>query len=177
MDPVWLIKQFIPEGTWLGRTILLLGFIFLDFMITASLCKTPLAEANPYARFFMQRYGILEGLIFFNLLATLPIYAVLVFDSHLIKQTQHYRAKAEFAIDIALAWLVAGVRFDGAMSWLWNAPNLLRQATGFAIYLAIAIPLLHLFPRTLSDARFSALRRNKTKDTIHVEDQRILGNS
>ncbi|RLI11916.1 hypothetical protein DRO35_04225 [Candidatus Bathyarchaeota archaeon] len=161
MDPAWLIKRFIPEDTWLGRTFLLLGFIFLDFMTTASLCKTPLAEANPYARFFMQRYGILEGLIFFNLLATLPIYAVLVFDSHLIKQTKHYRAKTELVIDIALAWLVAGVRFNGAMSWLWDAPNLLRQAMGSAIYLAIAVPLFHLFPRTLSNARFFALKRNK----------------
>ena len=141
-----LTKYLIPRGVWLKRTFLLFGFIFFDFLVTAFLCKTPYAEANPYARSFMQTYGIMQGLALFDFLLALPIYAILVVDSHLINYTGHYRTKTEIIVDIAFGWLIAGVHFNGAMSWLWDAPHLIRQTIGFAIYLAIAITSFHLFP-------------------------------
>jgi len=157
-----LIKYLIPKGVWLERTILLLGFIFLDFLITAVSCRTPYAEANLYARDFMQRYGIVQGLALFNLLFVIPIYAVLVLDSHLIEYTQRYRTKTEFIVDVAFGWLIAGARFNGAMSWLWDAPNTIRQAIGFAVYLAIAIPAFYLFPKRFDYAgSFVAVRKER----------------
>jgi len=156
MDFSSLIRHLIPRGIWLKRTFLLLGFIFLDFLVTVLLCRTPYAEANPYARSFMQTYGIVQGLALFDFLLAIPIYAVLVVDSHLIKYTQHYRTKTEIVIDGALGWLIAGAHFNGAMSWLWDAPHLVRQTIGFAIYLAVAIPSFYQFPKQSAYARFLA---------------------
>jgi len=165
-----LIKYLVPKGIWLKRTILLLGFVLLDFLITAISCQTPYAEANPYARGFMQTYGIVEGLAIFNFLMTLPVYAVLVFDSHLIEYTQRYRTITEILIDIALGWLIAGARFNGAMSWLWDAPHLIRQTMGFAVYLAFAIPFFYLFPKRFITAEIFDLlkkgKRRKIEETV-----------
>jgi len=144
-----LIRHLVPRGVWLKRTALLLGFIFLDFLVTAILCRTPYAEANPYARSFMQTYGIVQGLALFDFLLAIPIYGLLVVDWHLIKYTQQYRTKTEIMVDVVLGWLIAGAHFNGAMSWLWDAPHLIRQTIGFAVYLGIAIPLFYLFPKRL----------------------------
>ena len=164
MDFPSLIKHLIPKGRWLERTILLLGFIFLDFLVTAISCRTPYAEANLYARSFMQRYGIVQGLALFNFLFVIPIYAVLVLDSHLIEHTQRYRTKTEIIIDVALGWLIAGARFNGAMSWLWDAPHIIRQTTGFAVYLAVAIPFFYLFPKRFDyTGSFVAIRKRETE--------------
>jgi hypothetical protein len=54
---------------------------------------------------------------------------------------------AELFVDITLGWLIAGTHFNGAMSWLWDAPQLIRQTLGFGFYLAIAIPVLYLRPK------------------------------
>jgi hypothetical protein len=138
-----VLTYFVPKGTWLKRTALLCGFIFLDFLVTVLSCKTPFAEANLYARSFMQSYGIVAGLALFDFLLAIPIYAILVSDSHLIKYTGQHSGKAEFAVDLMLGWLVAGAHFNGAASWLWEAPQLLRQIIGFIIYLAIAFPTFY----------------------------------
>jgi len=147
MDFPSLIRHLVPRGVWLKRTALLLGFIFLDFLVTAILCRTPYAEANPYARSFMQTYGIVQGLALFDFLLAIPIYGLLVVDWHLIKYTRQYRTKTEIMVDVVLGWLIAGAHFNGAMSWLWDAPHLIRQTIGFAVYLGIAIPLFYLFPK------------------------------
>ena len=161
--PSLLLRYLVPRGVWLRRTALLLGFILLDFLVTVISCRTPYAEANPYARSFMQAYGIVPGLALFDFLLAIPIYGILVVDWHLIKYTQQYRTKTEIAVDIALGWLIAGAHFNGATSWLWDAPNLIRQIIGFAVYLAIAVPLLYSFPKSFTYARIfgsSGKRRN-----------------
>jgi hypothetical protein len=141
------LRFLVPKGSWLWRMVLLLGFIFLDFLVTVLLCETPYAEANLFARSFMQTYGIVTGLVIFNLLLSVPIYAILVLDSRLIKYTGQYSTKAELFADITLGWLIAGAHFNGAASWLWDAPQIMRQTLGFAFYLAIALPAFHLYPK------------------------------
>jgi len=159
-----LMKYLAPRGVWLKRTSLLLGFIFLDFLVTALLCQTPYAEANPYARSFMQAYGIVQGLALFDFLLTIPIYAILVADSHLIKYTGPYRTKAEIIIDIALGWVIAGARFNGAMSWLWDAPHLIRQTIGFTIYLTFAVSSFYPFSKRFTCIGIiSPIRKRKAK--------------
>ena len=141
------LRYLIPKGIWLKRTLILLGFILFDLIVTAILCRSPSMEANPYARRFMEIYGIIPGLTIFNLIATIPIYAVLIFDSHMIEYTWHYRDKVEVIIDLSFGWLIAGSRFNGAMSWLWNTSHLTRQALGFITYLSLAIPILYILPK------------------------------
>ena len=150
MDFHSLIKHLVPRGVWLKRTVLLLSFIFLDFLVTAISCRTPYAEANPYARSFMQTYGIVQGLALFDFLLAIPIYGVLVVDWHLIKYTRQYRTKTEIMVDVVLGWLIAGAHFNGAMSWLWAAPHFIRQAIGFIIYMSIAILSFYPVPKRLS---------------------------
>ena len=141
------LRYLIPKGVWLKRTLILFGFILLDLVVTAVYCRSPSMEANPYARRFMEIYGIIPGLTIFNLIASTPIYAVLIFDSHMIEYTRHYRDKVEVTIDLAFGWLIAGSRFNGAMSWLWNTSHLTRQTLGFIIYLSLAIPILYILPK------------------------------
>ena len=145
-----VIKNLTPKGVWLKRTALIFGFIFLDFLVTITFCRTPYMEANPYARSFMLIYGIVSGLALYDFLLAIPIYAILVFDSYMIKYTQHYKTKTEFIIDVALGWLIAGAHFNGAMSWLWAAPHFIRQAIGFIIYMSIAILSFYPVPKRLS---------------------------
>jgi len=160
-----LIKYLIPRDVWLKRTLLLLGFIFLDFLVTALLCRTPYAEANPYARSFMQTYGIVQGLALFDFLMAIPIYLVLLVDSHLIKYTQQYKTATEMIIDVTLGWLIAGAHFNGALSWLWDAPHLTRQTIGFAVYLAVAIPSFYQFPNRFVYTRFSAAIKEEAESS------------
>jgi hypothetical protein len=160
------IRHLIPRGVWLRRAALLFGFIFLDFLVTAILCRTPYAEANLYARSFMQRYGIVLGLALFDLLLALPIYGILVVDWHLIKYTQQYAGKAEAMVDISLGWLIAGAHFNGAMSWLWDAPHIIRQTLGFAAYMALAILFLYRLPKGYGRREIFGLRADgKNEDS------------
>lgn len=167
-----VIKHLIPGGVWLKRTALLLGFILLDFLVTALLCETPYAEANPHARRFMQMYGIVQGLALFDFLMALPIYGLLVIDWHLIKYTKHYRTKTEIIIDITLGWLIAGAHFNGAMSWLWDAPHLIRQTIGFAAYLAVASSF-YSFPKRSIHGEIPSLRGNRQRNNL--KDRTIRG--
>ena len=173
MDFRSLIKYLIPRGVWLKRTALLLGFIFLDFLVTAILCKTPYAEANPYARSFMQRYGIVHGLAIFDFLLAIPIYGLILLDSHLIRYTRHYMMKTELLVDCILGWLIAGAHFNGAMSWLWDAPHLTRQAIGFAVYLVMAIPFFYLFPKRFAYIKIFGLSGKKQNVMDNLKHQRI----
>jgi len=154
-----IIKYLTPKDVWLKRTALIFGYIFLDFLVTITFCRTPYMEANPYAKSFMLIYGIVPGLALYDFLLAIPIYAILVFDSHMIEYTQHYKKKTEFIIDAALGWLVAGAHFNGAMSWLWDAPHFIRQAVGFAIYMVIAILFFYSSPKHLSYLKVESLKK------------------
>ncbi|MBS7615278.1 hypothetical protein KEJ18_06080 [Candidatus Bathyarchaeota archaeon] len=156
MDSRSILKFLVPQGTWLWRTIILLGFIFLDFLVTVLLCTNPYAEGNLLARSFMQIYGIVQGLAIFDLLMTIPIYFILVFDSYLIRYTGPYSTFAELFVDVALGWVVAGAHFNGALSWLWEAPHLTRQMIGLGLYLSIVFPAFYFrskldFPRFIRE--------------------------
>ena len=142
-----VLRFLFPKGEWVWRTVLLFGFIFLDLLVTVMLCETPYAEANLLARSFMQTYGIAAGLVIFDLLFSVPIYAILVLDSHLIRYTGQYSLIAELFVDITLGWLIAGTHFNGALSWLWDAPHLIRQTLGFGFYIAVAFPMFYLRPK------------------------------
>jgi len=87
----------------------------------------------------MEKYGIVLGLTMFDFLINFPIYLILCFNSHVISLPQRLSKIVDPLIDVILAWFLAGFHFSGATSWFWPAPDLLRQATGFGIYLTIAI--------------------------------------
>lgn len=139
MKPLSVLKYLVPKGVWRRRTLLLFSFFILDFIVTVSFCRTPDSEGNLLARNFMQAYGIEAGLAIFDFLLALPIYAILCVDSYLIKYTEQHSAKAEWMIDLALGWLVAGAHFNGAASWFWVTSNTVRQASGFIIYEVVAL--------------------------------------
>jgi len=142
-----VLGHLVPKGVWLKRTVLLFAFILVDYIVTVVSCKSPFWEANLYAKSFMETYGIAAGLAIYDFLLSLPIYAILCLDSHLIKYTEHHSTKAELAIDLALGWLIAGAHFNGAASWVWDAPGMMRQALGFVIYEVLALAFLHSFPK------------------------------
>jgi hypothetical protein len=132
-------KYLIPKrGVWLKRTCLLFTFILFDYFATLIFCATPANEANPYVRVFMENYGIPLGLTIFDFLINFPIYLILCFDSHFINLPQRLSKIANPLIDLSLAWFLAGYHFNGATSWFWPASDLMRQATGFGIYLVMA---------------------------------------
>lgn len=123
------------------------AFILLDYAVTVLSCRSPFWEANPYARSFMETYGIAAGLAIYLFLLTLPVYAVLCLDSYLVRYTEHHSTKAELAVDLALGWLVAGAHFNGAASWVWDASGTTRQALGFGIYEVLSLTFLHSFSK------------------------------
>lgn len=133
-------KYLIPKNDrWLKRICLLFAFILLDYCATLVFCMTPAEEANLYARIFMENYGIPLGLAIFDFLINFPIYLILCFDSHLISLPRRLSKIVEPFVEVTLAWFLAGAHFSGATSWFWFAPDLMRQATGFGIYLVIAM--------------------------------------
>jgi hypothetical protein len=161
-----ILRVLVPRGAWLWRTVLLLGFIFLDFLVTVLLCDTPYAEANLFARSFMQTYGIVNGLVVFDLLLSAPIYAILVIDSYLIKYTGQFSTIAELFVDITLGWLIAGAHFNGAASWLWDAPQIMRQTLGFAFYLAIVLPAFYLNPKPVLPRSLSETNVQQNEESL-----------
>jgi hypothetical protein len=102
-------------------------------------------EANPHVRAFMENYGIFWGLTIFDLLINLPIYLILCFNSHFIILPAQLSKIVEPMVDVILAWFLAGAHFNGATSWFWDAPDLIRQTIGFGIYLFIAMILFLKF--------------------------------
>jgi len=133
-------KYLVPRNNrWLKRVCLVLCFVFLDYLATLAFCTAPAEEANPYVRVFMENYGIALGLTMFDFLVNLPIYLILCFNSHFISLPPRLARIVNPLIDVVLAWFLAGSHFSGATSWFWPAPDLMRQAMGFGIYLVIAI--------------------------------------
>lgn len=133
-------KYLIPKNDrWLKRIFLLFTFVLLDYFATLAFCITPAEEANLYARMFMENYGIPLGLAMFDVLINFPIYLILCFDSHLVSLPTRLSKIVEPLVEVTLAWFLAGAHFSGATSWFWLAPDLMRQATGFGIYLVIAM--------------------------------------
>jgi hypothetical protein len=137
-------KYLVPKNNiWLKRMCLVFGFILLDYFATLAFCTTPMEEANPHVRFFMDNYGVFWGLTIFDLLINLPIYLILCFNSHVVSLSAHLSKIVDPIVDVFLGWFLAGFHFNGATSWFWTAPDLIRQITGFGIYLFIAmIPFL-----------------------------------
>jgi len=150
-----ILRHLIPRGIWLKRTVLLFSFLLLDYFVTLTLCDSLSAEGNVYARSFMQTYGIKEGLTIFDTLMAIPIYIILCIDSHFVKFPSKFSTKAELLIDLALGWLIAGAHFNGASSWFWNAPDVIRQTAGFIIYEMITVSSFYSFPRNIYTAWFS----------------------
>jgi len=86
---LFLGKHLIPKNNvWSRRMCLLFGFILLDYFATLLFCTTPMEEANPHLRVFMENYGILLGLTIFDFLINLPVYLInFQFSSHQFART------------------------------------------------------------------------------------------
>lgn len=137
-SPLVAMRYLIPKNNfWLKRTSVLFAFIFLDYLVTLILCTAPTNEGNFLARGFMEAYGIPLGLTLFDLIANLPIYLMLSLNSHLVNLPPKLSRIAETSADCAFAWFIAGLHFNGAASWLWFAPDILRQTLGAAFYLVV----------------------------------------
>lgn len=130
---------FFPKNNlWLKRTFLVFVFIFFDYLMTLVFCQAPYEEANVFARSFMESFGVPLGLTLFVLVANLPIYVTLSLDSHIVRFPFKMAFVAETFVEVVFAWFVAGLHFGGATSWFWQAPDLMRQASGMLLYLAMA---------------------------------------
>lgn len=126
----------VPNNNhWLRRIISVFAFILFDYFSTLAFCRAPWEEANVYARFFMESFGIHAGLTFFVLVANTPIYMLLTLDSHIVRLPPRMAVVAEIFTDLAFAWFIAGLHFDGGASWFWPASSLLRQSLGAVLYL------------------------------------------
>jgi hypothetical protein len=138
------LKQFfLPKNNhWLRRAMLVFAFILFDYFSTLVFCHSTYEEANLYARAFMDSFGIQAGLTLFIILANLPIYVALSFDSHVVKLPSKIATVIEIAVDAAFAWFVAGLHFSGGTSWFWSVPDLPRQTFGAILYLIIAFLLV-----------------------------------
>jgi hypothetical protein len=132
------MKYLIPKkGFWVKRISVLSCFILLDYLVTAIFCTMPAQEGNLLARSFMEAYGIPLGLTPFDALANLPIYVILCLDSHFINLPVRSSRIIEVFTDTIFAWFIAGLHFNGATSWIWFAPDVVRQALGASLYLLI----------------------------------------
>ena len=130
---------FLPRNNhWLKRTTLIFTFILFDYLSTLLFCRIPYEEANPYARTFMETFGVPLGLTLFVLVANLPIYMTLSLDSHIITVPFRTAIVIETFVDIIFSWFVAGLHFSGGASWFWHAPGLTPQVFGALLYLTMA---------------------------------------
>jgi hypothetical protein len=110
-----------------------------DYLSTLVFCGTPNEEANIYVRIFMENLGIPLGLTLFVLVANLPIYMTLTFDSHIVKFPHRVAVIVEIFVDSLFAWFVAGLHLSGGTSWFWNTSELTRQIFGASLYLLMAL--------------------------------------
>jgi len=132
------MKYLIPKnGFWVRRISVLSCFILLEYLVTVIFCIMPAQEGNLLARSFMEAYGIPLGLTLFDAIANLPIYVILCLDSHFISLSARSSRIVEIFTDAIFAWFIAGLHFNGATSWVWFAPNVLRQGLGALLYLLI----------------------------------------
>jgi hypothetical protein len=126
------------KNHWLRRSVLTFAFIVFDYLSTLIFCRSPLEEANLYARIFMENFGIPLGLTLFVLVVNLPIYVVLSLDSQVVRLPSRAAMVIEPFVDVVFAWFVAGVHFNGGASWFWHGPSLTWQVFGALMYLTIA---------------------------------------
>lgn len=134
---------FLPRRNhWSKRIALIFSFILFDYLSTLAFCRVPSAEANLYARVFMENLGISWGLTLFVLAANLPIFMLMNLDSHVIKIPSRIAVVIEIFIDTVFAWFIAGLHFSGGASWFWISQDLTRQASGAALYLFLAFLLV-----------------------------------
>lgn len=101
-------------------------------------CHFPWEEANVYARFFMESFGVQAGLTLFVFVANFPIYVTLSLDSHLVRFPAKMAAIVESLTDLVFAWFIAGLHFSGGTSWFWSASDVVRHVLGAVLYLIIA---------------------------------------
>lgn len=134
------LKSFLlPKNNhWLKRIVLILGFIAFDYLSTLLFCRAPYEEANPYARIFMENFGIPTGLTLFVFVINMPVYTLLSLNSHVVKLPQKIAASLETCVDFVFAWFIAGLHFNGGTSWFWQAPDDFRQALGAFLYIVLA---------------------------------------
>jgi len=134
------LKSFLlPKNNhWMRRIILIIGFIAFDYLATLLFCRAPHEEANPYARIFMENFGIPLGLTLFVFIINVPVYTLLSFNSHVVKLPPKIASGVETFVDFAFAWFVAGLHFHGGTSWFWQAPDIVRQAFGALLYIVLA---------------------------------------
>jgi hypothetical protein len=136
------VRYLVPRNNfWLKRIFIVFAFILLDYLVTLILCTTPVEEGNLLARSFMEAYGIPLGLTLFDLIANLPIYIMLSLNSHLINLPPKLLRAGEISVDVVFAWFIAGLHFNGAASWVWFTPDLIRQALGASLYFVIIFAL------------------------------------
>lgn len=135
-----LRRYLVPKNNvWLTRAFLLFGFILLDYLATLIFIKSPIDEGNLLVRMFMENYGIILGLTIFDVLINVPIYLIICFNSHFANLPSRFSKIADPIIELFLAWFVAGYHYSGATSWFWTAPDMIRQITGFSIYITFAV--------------------------------------
>jgi hypothetical protein len=133
----------LPKSNrWLKRTALVFAFVLFDYFSTLVFCHAPHEEANLFARAFMENFGVPFGLTLFVVMMNLPIYVTLSLDSHVVKLPLKAAVVAEFIVDLAFAWFIAGSHFNGGASWFWSEPDFVRQILGAVLYLSLAFPLL-----------------------------------
>ena len=138
----FLKKCLVPQNNiWLKRIIVVFSFVLFDFVVTLALCTTPTEEGNPYAKVFMELFGISSGLAMFDFLMNFPIYTMLCFNSHFINLPKRLSKVVDPLVDIVFAWFLAGTHFYAATSWFWPAPVILRQVVGAGIYLVVVITI------------------------------------
>jgi hypothetical protein len=128
----------LPKNNlWSKRAILVFAFVLFDYLSTLAFCHAPQEEANVLARAFMENLGIIPGLTLFVFASNLPIYVTLSFDSHVVRLPSKIAPLLEVSVDALFAWFVAGAHFNGGSSWFWLTPDLLRQAFGAILYIAM----------------------------------------
>lgn len=118
--------------------MLVLVFVVFDYLSTVLFCRIPNEEANPYARIFMESLGIPLGLTLFVIVANMPIYALLSFNSHVARLPPKIASCAETFVDFVFAWFMAGLHFHGGTSWFWQTSDVIRQSVGALLYLVLA---------------------------------------
>ena len=129
---------FPKNNHWFKRILLVFAFIFFDYLATMAFCRFPWEEANVYARFFMESFGVQAGLTLFVFVANLPIYITLSLDSYLVRFPAKMAAIVESLTDFVFAWFIAGLHFSGGTSWFWSASDVVRHVLGAFLYLIIA---------------------------------------
>ncbi|MGD8565690.1 MAG: hypothetical protein PVF96_05000 [Candidatus Bathyarchaeota archaeon] len=111
-------------------------------MITLAFCRAPPQEGNLYARTFMEAFGVPLGLTVFVVLANLPIYMTLSFDSHVVRFPFRLGVIIEIIVDLIFGWFIAGLHFSGGTSWFWDVPEWNRQVLGACLYIVAAFLLI-----------------------------------